>query len=677
MKAKRILAMLLAAIMLLNTAACGKKGEDKNKEDAETTAAAKVEEETKADAPADEPASESATNAPEASNPGSNAPAANAVFTDSLATEKIGTLNRDSFTTNKGGLVYKENNLYGIISFEGVYDTGASYAQIEEKKQFFMARKTKPTSIDDINALNGAQLLNGKGQAVIPGTFAAFDILSDRFVLAVKATNRTYAKDKTLITYSTTGLTYTSALSGTGYGWYEGTWTVYDLMTGKPVAGVTGTHADFFATAKGDFVKFKKADGSYTTIHANGTVLPDGVSLFDDGSYKVESRIGDVYAADGTRLFSYDLTGYVPKYVYGEYYSASKYVDGKTTYAVMNKKGEILSEGYPKSITVYGEIVMCDGAVFGLNGQRLVEGTYTSVYEDDIFGKNYILLDANNYTMIDAKGNVYLVSPKASTNVYTNEFVASKKIGDKYYYYSHKDKDFTIEGYSFAPWVVKTPNANSMYDLVDTMTGKTILEGYNNYSKIPYGTNAYYVYAKYNGGTDVYLIISGSQIKKVTDTKTSLFNDLATSFNTSGIKVTVDSINGEIALDTAILFGGDSATLSAEGKAVLNKFIKAYSTVVFSDKYKGFITKTLIEGHTAPLPGSTYASGYNLSLERATNVMNYCLSPEAGLDPNAPIASTLEAVGYSNSQPIYNADGTVNLDASRRVSFRFMINIEF
>ena len=57
--------------------------------------------------------------------------------------------------------------------------------------------------------------------------------------------------------------------------------------------------------------------------------------------------------------------------------------------------------------------------------------------------------------------------------------------------------------------------------------------------------------------------------------------------------------------------------------------------------------------------------------------MNYCLSAEAGTTAASPIANTLEAVGYSNSQPIYNADGTVNLDASRRVSFRFMVNIEF
>ena len=91
-------------------------------------------------------------------------------------------------------------------------------------------------------------------------------------------------------------------------------------------------------------------------------------------------------------------------------------------------------------------------------------------------------------------------------------------------------------------------------------------------------------------------------------------------------------------------------------------------------KMRGF--KTLIEGHTAPLAGSTYESGYSLSLERATNVMNYCLSAESGAADSA-LAKTLEAVGYSNSQPIYNADGSVNLDASRRVSFRFMVNIEF
>ena len=84
----------------------------------------------------------------------------------------------------------------------------------------------------------------------------------------------------------------------------------------------------------------------------------------------------------------------------------------------------------------------------------------------------------------------------------------------------------------------------------------------------------------------------------------------------------------------------------------------------------------MVEGHTAPIEGCTYASGLQLSEERALNVKNYCLSSDTGVDVSK-ISDALEAVGYSNSKPVYDANGKVDLAASRRVSFRFLVNVEF
>ena len=84
----------------------------------------------------------------------------------------------------------------------------------------------------------------------------------------------------------------------------------------------------------------------------------------------------------------------------------------------------------------------------------------------------------------------------------------------------------------------------------------------------------------------------------------------------------------------------------------------------------------MVEGHTAPVQGSTYASGLKLSEERALNVKNYCLSADTGVDVSV-LNNTLENVGYSNSKPVYDANGSVNMAASRRVSFRFIVNVEF
>ena len=165
------------------------------------------------------------------------------------------------------------------------------------------------------------------------------------------------------------------------------------------------------------------------------------------------------------------------------------------------------------------------------------------------------------------------------------------------------------------------------------------------------------------------------KVEEIVEKKDNLLNDLIEAFKAAGIKVNVDETTGELALDSSVLFGGDSAVLTAEGKTFLNKFVDVYTSIVFSDKYAGFVSKTMIEGHTAPVSGSTYESGLPLSEERASNVKNYCVSSETGVD-TSKLAVNLEAVGLSNSKPIYDKSGKVDMAASRRVSFRFIINLE-
>lgn len=169
--------------------------------------------------------------------------------------------------------------------------------------------------------------------------------------------------------------------------------------------------------------------------------------------------------------------------------------------------------------------------------------------------------------------------------------------------------------------------------------------------------------------------LTDSQLEALVEKKENLMDDLVKAFADEGITVSVDSKTGELAVDSSVLFGGDSAVLTSQGKEFLNKFVKVYTAIVFSEKYDGFVSKTLVEGHTAPVAGSTYESGLPLSQQRADNVKNYCVSAETGVD-TAKLAAALEAVGYSNSKPIYDKNGNVNMAASRRVSFRFLVSIE-
>ena len=165
------------------------------------------------------------------------------------------------------------------------------------------------------------------------------------------------------------------------------------------------------------------------------------------------------------------------------------------------------------------------------------------------------------------------------------------------------------------------------------------------------------------------------QIKEIAEKTSDLYDDLIAEFEARGIGVTVSRSTGEITMDASVLFGGDSAEITEAGKALLNGFLEAYVSIISNEKYAGYLRKTLIEGHIAPVQGSTYENGLPLSAARAENVMAYCLSEETGVDVS-PIAGTLEAVGLSNAKPIYGSDGQVDLNASRRVSFRFVVNVE-
>lgn len=160
--------------------------------------------------------------------------------------------------------------------------------------------------------------------------------------------------------------------------------------------------------------------------------------------------------------------------------------------------------------------------------------------------------------------------------------------------------------------------------------------------------------------------LSESELSALAEKKKNLFNELEAAFEAAEIAVAMDVQSGEMKIDTAVLFGGNSAEVTAAGKAFLDKFITAYSSVIEKKDYEGFVERTVVEGHTAPLEGSTYESGLSLSQMRADNVKQCVLSIK---DIDA-----LEAVGYSNSKPVYDQNGEVDLSGSRRVSIRFIIN---
>lgn len=167
------------------------------------------------------------------------------------------------------------------------------------------------------------------------------------------------------------------------------------------------------------------------------------------------------------------------------------------------------------------------------------------------------------------------------------------------------------------------------------------------------------------------------QLDRIIGVKTDLIEALKTEFESTNLSVSVDSKTGAITLDSSVLFDTEEYDLTEAGAQLLAEFVPIYIRVLLSPEFSGYVSEIIIEGHT-DIEG-TYMHNLALSQQRALAVATFCLDPEAGVLTEQEIDSLrtiLTANGRSFSDPVYNADGTVDMDASRRVEFKFRLNDE-
>jgi len=165
------------------------------------------------------------------------------------------------------------------------------------------------------------------------------------------------------------------------------------------------------------------------------------------------------------------------------------------------------------------------------------------------------------------------------------------------------------------------------------------------------------------------------QLDRIIGVKTDLIEALKTHFDSTNLSVSVDPDTGDITLDSSILFESDEYNLTPSGEEFLTEFIPIYISVLMSPEFRDNVSEIIIEGHTDT--EGTYEYNLELSQQRALAVASYCLSEENSLlDDEGLIAlrSILTANGRSFSDPIYDANGEIDMDASRRVEFKFRLN---
>ncbi len=169
------------------------------------------------------------------------------------------------------------------------------------------------------------------------------------------------------------------------------------------------------------------------------------------------------------------------------------------------------------------------------------------------------------------------------------------------------------------------------------------------------------------------LEIQQEQLEKMIGLKERIIKGLASDFEKTDLTVAVDANTGSIAFDSSILFKSDSYDLTDSGKEFLSEFVPVYFDAILSSEYSDYISEIIIEGHT-DIQGN-YMYNLELSQKRALSVSQYCLEKIAADNrfDIEKIRKIVTANGRSWSNPVYNEDYSINMDASRRVEFKFRL----
>ena len=167
------------------------------------------------------------------------------------------------------------------------------------------------------------------------------------------------------------------------------------------------------------------------------------------------------------------------------------------------------------------------------------------------------------------------------------------------------------------------------------------------------------------------------QLDNIIGIRGELIEALRDEFEDSELSVYVDPQTGAITFDSSVLFDSNEFKVEEAGEKFLNEFLPRYFNVLLEDGFREYVSEIIIEGHTDTR--SDYMYNLELSQQRALSVAKYCLDEESAIIPAGKIKelqSIVTANGRSYSNPIYNDDGTVNMDASRRVEFKFRLKDE-
>jgi len=132
------------------------------------------------------------------------------------------------------------------------------------------------------------------------------------------------------------------------------------------------------------------------------------------------------------------------------------------------------------------------------------------------------------------------------------------------------------------------------------------------------------------------------------------------------------SDNGSIILGESLFFEYDSATVTKEGKALLNELANAFYIFLSSPDNAQYVDSIVISGHTDNRGTASY--NRDLSTRRANAVLDYLLE-ESGVDLSAH-ASQFSAAGYGATRPIAPNETDEGRRSNRRIEISIILRDE-
>ena len=170
------------------------------------------------------------------------------------------------------------------------------------------------------------------------------------------------------------------------------------------------------------------------------------------------------------------------------------------------------------------------------------------------------------------------------------------------------------------------------------------------------------------------LLATQQKIDKIIGVKAEVVEALQKEFSKKNLNVDIDSQTGALTLNANVMFDYDQAELTDSGKMTLSMVLPTYCKVLLADSYKKYLGEIIIDGYTDT--DGDYAYNLELSQRRSLAVAQYLLSIEDDFlssTQEEDLKQVLTVNGHSMSNPILDADGNVDMDASRRVEVKFRL----